>query len=79
MNNQLTIKDLYEASYLIAKGFPLKRMERIGQTLRCLFVFDDSPEIHQASTDFWNKQALVDAKTYAEQITYLKDRIHAGM
>lgn len=42
----------------------------------CLFCFDDTPQLRQLISDFWNKNLQVDASEYFSQTKTLKARIH---
>lgn len=66
-------KDLYEASFLYAKGQRLIRLEKDGST--AWFIFEDQKSCENLSQSFWGKEASVNAKEYAEAIRSLKDRI----
>lgn len=79
MDKEYKSRDLYESAYLIAKGFPLLRIDRTFDSPRCSFVFDNPAKCKEMVTEFWNKQGLINGKTYAEAINYLKDRIFAGV
>lgn len=79
MENEYKTRDLYEAAYLTAKGLNLKRLERSVSSSRCYFIFDNPPECKTTVTAFWNKQGIIDPKTYAEAIRNLKDRLFAGV
>ena len=42
----------------------------------CLFCFDDTPQLRQLISDFWNKNLQVDASDFFSQTKTLKARIH---
>ena len=42
----------------------------------CLFCFDDTPQLRQLISDFWNKKLQVDASEFFTQTKTLKARIH---
>ena len=71
MNNDLRIKDLYLASYLLAKGYNLKTVVRSSGI--CWFVFEKVDE--QIINKFWSGKAMCGAKAYSDAIRTLKDRI----
>jgi len=64
--------DLNLAAYLVATGFKLLRQpfNPTGKHFT-IFTFAPSPEITQASLNFFNKQAPIDAATYGESVRSL--------
>lgn len=69
-------KDLYEAAFLFNKGFDLLHIDKEGRI--CWFIFKDDFGTLNASDQaqkFWNKEAIVDAKSYVDAIRNLKSRI----
>ncbi len=69
-------KDLAEAAVLIAMKRSLLNMEREGNT--CWFIFDSKKRCEELSHEFFFDTLLVDARTYFEAWTRLKNRIFAG-
>ncbi len=62
--------NLYEASFLLARGFPLTGKERSGQ--KVVVLFKDSDEIRREAMKFYNG-AKVEAKGYSDSYRSLKD------
>jgi len=51
-------------------------IEKDATNNNCLFCFDDTPQLRQLISDFWNKNLQVDASEYFAQTKTLKARIH---
>ena len=68
-------KDLYEAAALYSANQKFLGLEREGQFY--WFAFENKEVCQKISDDFWAKRVKVDAKSYAEAIRTLKDRIFA--
>lgn len=66
-------KDLYFASYLLASGQKLLRVDRDGR--QCWFVFGDKRACLDLQLKFTTKNAQIDAKEYANALRTLKDLI----
>lgn len=77
MENKYKTRDFYEAAYLVAKECKILKIDRVLDSPRCYFVFDNPTRCKELVTEFWNKQGFIDGKTYAEAINYLKDRLFA--
>ena len=73
MDNVLRTRDLAEASFLYASGVKLIQLD--NDNGRFWFVFEDKVLCEQLTDSFWRKEAMVDAKTYAEASRSLKDLI----
>ena len=74
-NNVYLTKDLYEASLLYSLG---KRFLGLKQENNFYwFQFEDKASCEQIADGFWSRKINVNAKTYAEAIRTLKDRIFA--
>jgi len=73
-NKPFELNDFYSAAYLIAAGFELKDVYRIG--FQSMFVFDDSDELKDHLGKFFAMQASVNAAAYAQEIKKLKSIIH---
>lgn len=71
MIKEFRTKDLYLASYLFAKEKILARVDREKHI--CWFVFEDIS--NETINKFWAGKAECDAKTFADAIRTLKDRI----
>lgn len=72
-SNYYSTKDLSEASLLMAKGQKLTGMRREGSTY--WFEFTDKKVCEELSNRFWFGECLVNAKTYADALATLKNRI----
>jgi hypothetical protein len=68
-------KDLYESALLAASN--LKLIKLVKETDFYWFVFDNKTRAEELSSKFWQGEALVNAKAYAESIRGLKNRIFA--
>lgn len=66
-------KDLAEASFLLAKGKTLQRIEREGKI--CWFIFLNELECKQLTDLFWFGDSTVNGKSFYEAIQTLKNRI----
>ena len=66
-------QSLYEASYLLAKGFKLISKDTSGR--KAALIFEDSPELKQAVMDFYNGGASVRAKAFVDSYRSLKDMV----
>ena len=75
MNEYYKTRDLAEASALIVKGKHFIKMERESKI--CIFVFENKKECEILSNKFFFGSLSVDARSYYETITRLKNRIFA--
>lgn len=66
-------QNLYEASYLLAKGFKLVAKDARGQ--KTTLHFEDSPDLKKALMDFYNGDGVVYAKAFVESYRSLKDMV----
>ena len=66
-------QSLYEASFLLAKGFKLVSRDSAGR--KTTLHFDNSPELQKAVVDFYNGGASVRAKAFVDTYRSLKDMI----
>ena len=66
-------KDLSEASYLYASGKKLLKLDKIDGI--CWFIFNGRDSCEKLTDAFWRKEAVVNAKDYADSIRTLKDMI----
>ena len=66
-------QSLYEASFLIAKGFKLISRDSTGR--KTTLLFEDSLELRKAVMDFYNGGASVRAKAFVDNYRSLKDMI----
>lgn len=73
--NQYKTNSLSLASAL-SIFLPIISVEKDLINNNCLFCFDDTPQLRQLISDFWNKNLQVDASEYFSQTKTLKARIH---
>ena len=73
MENQYQTRDLYEGAYLYASGQKLIRLR--NDSGRFWFLFEDKHACQMLIDSYWHKDGLIDAKTFADAIRSLKDRI----
>ena len=73
MNNVHLEPDLHAAAFLLTKGFPLIRLERVGRR----YAFEFSPDAQQAAHDFRSGGTVV-ARDFAAALTRLKDELYAA-
>ena len=66
-------KDLAESAFLYASKVKLLKID--NENGRVWFVFEDKSHCEQLSDSFWSKEAVVNAKDYADAFRSLKDII----
>ncbi|MBM3254239.1 MAG: hypothetical protein FJZ16_08300 [Candidatus Omnitrophica bacterium] len=71
-NHYYKTQNLYEASYLLARGFNLSGKEKNGNKITLLF--HDSEKIRKEALDFYNG-AKIEAKDYSDSYRTLKDYV----
>lgn len=71
MSKDYSTQNLYEAAYLLAKGFELAGKQK--QTFKTLLVFKGAG-VSEEATHFYNG-ALIKAKAYSDAYRTLKDYI----
>jgi hypothetical protein len=69
-------KDIYEASALIATNANLITLE--ADRGFYWFVFENATSCRKVSDSYWSNRLTILAKSYAEAIRSLKDRIFAS-
>lgn len=69
-------KDLSEAAAILCSGAKLLRLEQEQNFYWFLFV--DKSLCEQLSNSYWSGELKIYAKTYADSIRSLKDRLFAG-
>jgi len=72
-NDEYPTRDLYEAAFLFASNKNLIRQDRDNSCY--WFVFKEDGYCEYLVDLYWSKKAKIDAKTYADSIRSLKDRI----
>ena len=73
MENTYRTKDLNEASFLYASHKKLIGLEEHNG--RYWFVFEDRPACQKLIDAYWQREATVNAKEFADAFRSLKDRI----
>jgi len=73
--NEFKTTDLYEAAYLECCGAKLLRLD--GEGSQKTFVFETKKVCEKLSKAFWNKEATITVRYYADSIRNLKDRLFA--
>jgi hypothetical protein len=73
-NGMFSTRDFYLACFLKARDVRLVRTERRGSIL--VFFFEDSGEIRQMITGFYNDQEEVPASRFVNAIRDLKALVH---
>jgi len=63
-------------SAAISLFLPITAIEKDPANNNCLFCFDDTPQLRELISNFWNKNLQVDASEYFAQTKTLKARIH---
>ncbi|MCM8784248.1 MAG: DUF5659 domain-containing protein [Candidatus Omnitrophica bacterium] len=74
-NDVFLTKDLYEASFLYANRLKLLDLQKEDRFY--WFVFENKELAEELSKKYWQREAPIDASTYAEAIRSLKDRLYA--
>lgn len=75
MTNEYLVKDLYEASFLYAKGIKLIELRDAGKYM--WFVFEDKSECERLAREYWSGAATVNAKAITDAQRTLKDYLFA--
>lgn len=68
---KLLTKDLYEASYLLAKGMKLEEVLRNNRTV--LFRFEGSEDLQVLKTKYDEGRAEVNVQSLRESLNHLRD------
>ena len=68
--------NLYEATYLLCRGYALAGKERIGKRTAVLFALKNG--VQQAALDYY-AGATVEARKFADKYRALKDFIFSDM
>ena len=74
MENIYKTKDLSEAAYLYASHQKLIGLEE-DACGRCWFIFENGVLCRPLVNSYWRKEAMVNAKDFADAFRSLKDRI----
>ena len=70
----LELNDFYLAAYLIASGYAMLNISRIGN--QSIFIFEGSEEIRRNVGNYYANIADVNAPRFAQEIKKLKNIIH---
>ena len=73
MENYYRTKDLAESSFLYASGQKLITVEKEDRVI--WFIFEDKESCTKLCDAYWAKDAIVNAKEFADAIRSLKDII----
>ena len=68
---RIITKDLYEASYLLAKGMKLEEVLRNNRTV--LFRFEGSEDLQVLKTRYDEGRAEVNVRSLRESLNHLRD------
>ena len=68
-------RSLYEASFLITKGFKAFSKSRF-EGWKTSFLFEETPQLSKAVLDFYNNRATVKAKSFSDTYKRLKKKEH---
>ena len=68
--------NLYEASYLLCRGYGLAGKEKVGKRTAVLFLAKNG--LRQATLDYY-AGAMVEARQFADRYRALKDYIFSDM
>lgn len=74
-NDIYKTKDLACASLLYASNQKLLRLERNGNSKQFYFVFSDRDQCEKLVTSYWQGEAVINAKLFADALRTMKDRI----
>lgn len=66
-------QNLYEASYLLSSGFKFISKDSNGH--KTTLFFENSPELIQAVSAFYNGDARVSVRAFVENYRHLKDMV----
>jgi hypothetical protein len=73
--NEYSISQISCAAFLVCAGHQLLRLEPMGNGKRlCRFIFEHDPRIAESRMRFWEYQATVDPRKFAEVMTGLKKK-----
>ena len=73
MKSNFRTKDLSEASLLYASGKKLQHPQH--ENGKVWFVFEDKASCEEIVHTYWRREAVINAKDYADAIRTLKDLI----
>ena len=70
--------DLYLAAFLQTEGVPLLRTEQDAANRRCNFVFHGEMQTTSLKSQWYNRIAMTNASSFADNIKSLKSLVHNG-
>lgn len=73
MENYFSTRDISEAALLYSCGKKLIQLKKDAE--RFWFIFEDKSACQKLIDAYWRKEAIVDAKTFADSLRSLKDLI----
>lgn len=73
MTDEYLVKDLYEASFLYAKGIRFIELRNAGKFM--WFVFESKVKCENLAQEYWNGTAIINAKAISDAQRTLKDRL----
>jgi hypothetical protein len=76
MTNEYLVKDLYEASFLYAKGVNLIELRDAGKYM--WFVFENQNRCENLAQEYWSGSAVINAKALTDAQRTLKDRLFSN-
>ena len=74
-SNECFVKDLYAASFLLAAGMRLLRLQKEHKYY--WFVFDEKALCEDLLNKYWRNEGQIAPKVYADSCRSLKDRVFA--
>jgi len=76
--NEKKLTDIALVTYLVCKEFKIKRIEKSKDKFKSYFVFDETPELTEATLKFFNREAEVEPNQYHETLRNLKSYARQG-
>ena len=73
-----TSYDLHCCAALLCKGFELLTMDKGADGRKSLFVFKREADIDAVVDDYWSDRLEVKARTFADTIKALKNRLYSN-
>ena len=75
MEKQFSTSDFYAAAALMAENYALVDYYRQGGFTT--FIFQDSPELHEYTTQYYSEKTLIEPIKFGRAIKNLKSLIHS--
>jgi hypothetical protein len=70
--NEKKLTDIALVTYLVCENFKIKGIEKSKDKFKSYFVFDETPELAEATLKFFNREAKVEPNQYHETLRNLK-------